>query len=324
MESAYVLANRELEEIRNTNKGLLDMRHGEVMDKDSRLADIEAELMKQGSRLLKCVLNKCNDFEEIKSSIQKLQKDKAKLLKNNGFSEDYLDDICSCKKCRDTGFVEGLRCDCLKALVKKYLCANSNIAEYMRQDRFENFDMSLFAQQDDENGKALKVMKIICDKALDFAENFDKTHDNFLIMGNAGTGKTFISSCIANHALDRGKPDYYQTAFRLFEIFENAKFNRDEDASDIVRYVYDVDLLIIDDLGTEFSTQFTSAVLFDIVNTRILSGKSTVISSNLGFDEMSNIYSQRVVSRFMGDYKLFQTVGKDLRAVKRMKNKRGN
>ncbi len=324
MESAYVLANRELEEIRNTNKGLLDMRHGEVMAKAPHLADIETELMKQGSRLLKCVLNKCEDFEEIKSSIQKLQKDKAKLLKNNGFSEDYLDDIYSCKECRDTGFVEGLRCDCLKALVKKHLCANSNIADYMRNDRFENFDMSLFAQQDDENGKALKVMKIICDKALDFAENFDKTHDNFLIMGNAGTGKTFISSCIANHALDRGKPVYYQTAFRLFEIFEDAKFNRDEDASDIVKYVYDVDLLIIDDLGTEFSTQFTSAVLFDIVNTRILSGKSTVISSNLGFDEMSNIYSQRVVSRFMGDYKLFQTAGKDLRAVKRMKNKRGN
>lgn len=323
MESAYALANRELEEIRNTNKGLLDMHHSEVILKAPHLADIETELMKQGSRLLKCVLNKCEDFEEIKSSIQKLQKDKIKLLKDNGFPEDYLEDIYSCNKCRDTGFVEGHRCDCLKALVKKHLCENSNIAEYMRHDRFENFDMSLFAQQDDEGGKALKVMKIICDKALDFAENFDRTHDNFLIMGNAGTGKTFISSCIANHALDRGKSVYYQTAFRLFEIFENAKFNRDEDASDIVKYVYDVDLLVIDDLGTEFSTQFTSAVLFDIVNTRILSGKSTVISSNLGFDEMSNIYSQRVVSRFMGDYKLFQTAGKDLRAVMRMKNKRG-
>ena len=100
-------------------------------------------------------------------------------------------------------------------------------------------------------------------------------------LSGLNAGKTFVSSCIANRALERGKTVYYQTAFKLFEIFESSKFNREDDeAPGIVKYVYDVDLLIIDDLGTEFVTQFTSAALFDIINTRITSGKSTIISTS--------------------------------------------
>ncbi len=322
MESAYILANRELEEIRSKNRELQSVRHAEVLLKAPRITEIEGELMKQGSRLLGSVLNKAEDFDDIKSKIQSLQKQKAKLLSDIDFPEDYLDDIYSCKECRDTGFVEGRRCACLKTLIAKHIGANANLTESMRGQTFESFDMSLFANQGEESSKTLKVMQIICDKALEFAESFDKTGDNFLIMGNAGTGKTFISSCIANRALERGKTVYYQTAFRLFEFFENAKFNKgDEDAAETVKYVYDVDLLIIDDLGTEFQTQFTSAALFDIINSRIISGKSTIISSNLGFEELSNLYSQRVVSRFMGDYKIFQTLGKDLRTIKRVATK---
>ena len=114
MESAYTLANRELEEIRKKNKELEAVHHSEVMLKNSKLAEIESELMKQGTRLLKCVLNRNEDFEDIKKTIQNLQKQKAKLIVDCGFSEDYLDDIYSCNQCRDTGFIDGHRCDCLK------------------------------------------------------------------------------------------------------------------------------------------------------------------------------------------------------------------
>ncbi len=315
MESAYTLANRELEEIRIKNKEKQDIRHGEVLLKDPKLSEIEGNLMKQGTRLLGCVLNRGEDFEDIKASIQDLQKQKAEVLKKNGFSEDYLDDIYTCPKCRDTGFVDGRRCECLKKLITKHIGENSNLTEYMREQVFDKFDFSLFANQG-EGGTTLKVMQKLCDKAIDFAEGFDKTHENFLIMGNAGTGKTFITSCIGNRALERGKTVYYQTAFRLFEIFENARFQKgDEDASELVKYIYDVDLLIIDDLGTEFTTQFTLTALFDIINSRIISNKSTVISTNLGFEELSDIYSQRITSRFVGHYQLMQTVGKDLREV---------
>ena len=267
MESAYTLANRELEEIRKKNKELEAVHHSEVMLKNPKLAEIEGELMKQGTRLLKCVLNRNDDFEDIKKTIQNLQKQKTQLIVDCGFPEDYLDDIYSCNMCRDTGFVEGHRCDCLKNLIVKNIGANSNLTEHMRKQTFENFDLSLFANQGDEKGLTLKCMQIACDKAMQFAESFDELGDNFLIMGNAGTGKTYITSCIGNRALERGKTVYYQTAFKLAEILENNKFNKGEDdASDIVKYIYDVDLLIIDDLGTEFTTQFTLAAFFDIIN----------------------------------------------------------
>ena len=324
MESAYALASRELENIRMENQAEQARRHSEICAKIPKFSEVEAELMKNGTRLLGCILNKNESFEDVKSSIKALQQKKAELLVANGFSEDFADDIYSCEICRDTGFVEGKRCVCLKNLIKKHIGANSNLTEFMRGQTFEKFDMSLFANQGEGTDKVLKIMQIVCDTAYSFAENFDKNHENLLIMGNAGTGKTFVSSCIANHALERGKSVYYQTAFKLFQLFEDAKFGKgdESEAAEIVRYVYDVDLLIIDDLGTEFLTQYTTAALFDIINSRITSGKSTVISTNLAFEELSNMYSQRMTSRFRGEYKIIQTLGKDIREIIHQRDKK--
>ena len=323
MESAYTLANRELEQIRTKNKAIQASRHSEVLLIAPQLADIENKLMSCGTGLLKCVLNKCVDFEKIKQDIQALQKEKADLLKQFNFSEDYLDDIYTCPLCRDTGFVEGKRCSCLKQLILKHISENSNLTEFMRKQTFENFDFSLFANQGDASEQTLKIMRVACDKAIAFADNFDTTHENLLLLGNAGTGKTYLSSCIANRALERGKTVYYQTAYTLFDIFEKVKFSKSdsEDLTEITKYVYDVDLLVIDDLGTEFATQFTLAVFFDIINHRLTTGKSTIISSNLEFESLSDIYSQRITSRFIGDYTIIQTLGKDLRAVIKSKNR---
>ncbi len=322
MESAYVLANRELEEIRVNNQAEQSRRHMEVCTKIPQFAALETELMKNGTRLLSCVLDKNCNFEEVKTSIRELQKKKAELLVKNGFDERYLDDIYTCEMCRDTGFVEGKRCVCLKNLISKNIGKNSNLTEFMRECTFENFDMSLFVNQGENSQKVLKVMQMVCNNAMTFAETFDVSHENILLMGNAGTGKTFVSSCIANRALERGKTVFYQTAFKLFETFESAKFKREDDeAPDIVKYVYDVDLLIIDDLGTEFVTQFTAASLFDIINTRIISGKSTIISTNLDFDTLTEMYSSRIASRFIGEYKILQTLGNDIRKIKRTRDK---
>lgn len=323
MESAYVLANRELEEIKAANKEEEASRRTNAISKAPRIAEIDAELIKCGTQLLECVLKKRSNFEEIKSCIRRLQSEKISVLEKNGFSADYLDDIYSCKSCRDTGFVDGKRCSCLKSLILKHIGANSNLAEHMKNQTFENFDFSLFANQKDDTAKVLKVAKIICDTALAFANTFDETHKNLLLTGSAGTGKTYISSCIANRALERGKTVYYQTAYKFFELFEKDKFSRadDDDSSETIKYIYDVDLLIIDDLGTEFVTQFTSAAFFDVINSRIISGKSTIISTNLDFEGLSKTYSQRIASRFIGDYTLLQTIGSDLRAILKAKNK---
>ena len=300
MKSAYALAMEELNLRQEKNKAEMEMRHGEVLIKVPEMAKVEAELTKEGTKLLRAVLDGGRDFDKIKSEIQSLQEKKKRLLNENGFGEDYLNDICSCEKCRDTGFVDGLRCDCHKILINKYIAKNSNLSELMRKQTFENFDMGLF----DGDEKVERVMKKACLDALEFSNNFDEEKSSLLIMGAAGTGKTFLSSCIANRALERGKTVYYVSAFQIFDMFEKIHFEK---------YINDADLLIIDDLGTEFVTQFTAAALFNLVNSRLIEEKSTVISTNLGKGELADLYSQRIASRLTGEYKVILTLGKDLR-----------
>ena len=311
MESCYSLALGELEEIKRKNKSKEELRRKEVISKLPEIQNIEKELMKGGTALLQCVLDKKNNFETIKENIRALQKKKLALLKSGGFPEDYLDEIYSCEKCHDTGFINGKRCSCHKMLILKYMSKNSNLTDYMLEQKFENFDFRLF--NDSQNPQALKIMQKLCEKALCFAEDFDKTGDSILLMGNAGTGKTFVSSCIANRALERGKSVYYQTAYRLFEMFEEAKFQGNTENADALKYVFDVDLLIIDDLGTEFISQYTCATFFNIINTRLNEKKSTVISTNLSFEGIDEIYSSRTTSRLVGEYTVLHTAGEDLR-----------
>lgn len=317
MESAYTLALSELEEKRAENRKIQQYRRNEVLLKVPEIAEIETDLMKAGTALLRTVLDKSESFDTVKSRIEALQAKKALLLKNNGFSEDYLDDIFACSDCRDTGFKNGHRCSCLKALISKYVGSNANLTEYMKNQTFENFDFSLFSDAVSVGASVsvLKIMRRACEICLDFAENFDKTKANLIISGNAGTGKTYLSSCIANRALLRGKTVYYTGAYKLFELMEGIKFGKETEDSALstAKYIYNADLLIIDDLGTEFITQFTGAVFFDIINSRLVSGKSTIISTNLDLQGITQLYSQRISSRIMGDFKAITLMGEDLR-----------
>lgn len=319
MESCYTLALKELERIRLENRNIGAARHKEVEAKIPEIKDIEENLMRNGTSLLKCVLNKNNNFEQIKANIKALQKRKQELLEKNGYPKDYLDDVVSCESCNDSGFTDdGKRCKCHKMLILKFMSENSNLTEHMLRQNFESFNLSLFKGQSEKTpGDVLKVMTKLCEKAMKFSEEFEKTGENLLIQGNAGTGKTFLASCIANRALERGKSVYYQSAYRLFEMFENAKFNHSTEESEALQYVYDVDLLIIDDIGTEFITQYTAATFFNILNTRINAGKSTIITTNLSLENIDGIYSTRVTSRLIGDYTILPTIGKDIRHIKK-------
>lgn len=321
MESCYTLALKELERIRLENRNTGVARHKEVEAKIPEIKDIEENLTKSGTALLKCILNKGTNFEQIKTNIKAMQKRKQELLEKGGYPKDYLEDIVNCTSCNDSGFTDdGKRCSCHKALILKFMGENSNLTEHMFKQNFESFDLSIYKGQSEKTpGDVLKVMTKLCDKAMKFSDEFEKTGENLLITGNAGTGKTFISSCIANRALERGKSVYYQSAYKLFEMFENAKFHNSDDDNEALKYVYDVDLLIIDDIGTEFITQYTATTFFNILNSRIISNKSTIITTNLTLENIDEIYSARVTSRLIGDYTVLPTVGKDIRYLKKNK-----
>ncbi len=320
MENPYVLATREMAQRRERNRAEAERRKEEVRERAPELAKLEMRMAAQGKRLLRCVLDKNSDFESVKKEIQNLQEQKAKLLRGLGLPADWLEEISDCPVCGDTGFdKDGHRCACLKQLVMKYIGENSNISERMREQTFEHFDFSLFASQAEVEGVSpLKVMRNSCRAAMEFAESFETTGENLLIMGGAGTGKTFLCSCIANRVLERGKTVYYQTSYKLFTLLERIRFGREDSAETaaVSEYIYHADLLIIDDLGTEFVSQFTVAALFDLLNSRLADKKSTVISTNLSFSDIERMYAQRTVSRLLGEYRTLNIVGRDLRLSK--------
>lgn len=324
MESAYSLANAELKRIREKNIEIKRMREDEVRAKAPEFAQIEATLARCGAELVKSVLNGGASIDKIKDTALSAQHKKQEILKKLSLPSDYLDDIYSCEKCYDTGFDEaGRRCDCLMALVSKYIGKNSNITDIMKGQTFDRFDFELYADQPEENGRSVfDIAKKAREKAEKFADTFDETGANLYIYGAAGTGKTFLSSCIANRALDRGLGVYYASAFGLLDMLERIKFGKyteDELASaeNAENYAYNVDLLIIDDVGTEFVTAYSAAALFNIINTRLTKGKSTVISSNFGPAKIDEIYGTRMASRITGEFELIPFIGKDLRRIKK-------
>ena len=323
MESSYTLAMRELTRIREENRRIQDARLFEIRKAYPAYAEIETALRQQGSALARRILEGKPDISDIRSAIASLQKKKAELLAQAGYPADYLDDIYTCPDCRDTGFDDkGDRCHCLKQLAAQFAGENSNLTEYMKEQTFDKADYTLFAKQPEENGKQpLAYIKKAYEKGRRFAETFDETHANLLFMGNAGTGKTYLSSCIANFALARQKTVYYQTAFALFDMLEKLKFGRlsgdeQEQAETVSRYIYDADLLILDDLGTEFISAYSTAALFDLVNIRQIRGKSTILSTNLNFQALEQLYSRRLLSRIVGNYEILPFIGQDLRMRK--------
>lgn len=330
MESAYSLANTALANLRQKNTEELRRRENEVRLAAPEYAEIEARLSAGGLALAKCVLNGTSDISAIRRHIEAAQADKAEILKKLNLPKDYLDEIYSCEKCRDTGFDDdGRRCECLKNMISKYVGINSNLTEVMRNESFKNFDFTLFSNQPDIKGcSMLKYMEKTYKRAEVFAETFDKTNANLYLYGSAGTGKTYLSSCIANRALERGLTVYYQSAFQLLDVMEKLKFGRLEEnevaaAEYAAKYAYTVDLLIIDDVGTEFVSMYSSAALFDIINSRLMSGKSTVISSNLNPERIDEVYGTRMASRIVGAFDPVHVLGADLRKLK-LKQKKSN
>lgn len=324
MESAYSLANAEIKKIRRENSETLSKREDEVREKAPEFAMVEAQLKKGGLAIARGVLEGVNNVEIARKCIEEAQAKRAEILEKLHLPKDYLDEIYTCKKCRDTGFDEdGRRCECLKKMISKYIGINSNLTEAMREQTFDNFDMSLFENQEDVKGASvLDIAKSAYKKAVVFSETFEVTNANLYLYGSAGTGKTYVSSCIANRALERGFTVYYQSSFKLLDMLEKLKFGRYEDdereqAEYTERYLYDVDLLIIDDVGTEFVTAYSSAALFDIINSRIVDRKSMVISSNLGPVKMSDVYGTRLASRITGSFDVVNFIGKDLRRIKK-------
>lgn len=316
-----------LAERKNNNSAEQGRRRAEVFARIPAVSEIEAEITGLMAGIAAAALNKCSDAGEyvaqVKEKCEALLERRSELLKAGGYPEDYTDEIFDCPLCRDSGYVLGKPCSCLKALYQTEATRELSQMLNISGQCFESFDLSYYDDIYDPawGGSPKAMMSYAFNICRDYAADFKPSSVNLLFRGGTGLGKTFLAASIAKVVSEKGFSVVYDTAVSVMEAFELQKFDRGgegaaEIASRIRRYM-DCELLILDDLGTEMTTSFTQSALYTLVNGRLISGGKTIITTNLSEDELRRRYTPQIVSRLEGEYIALNFTGRDIRAIKR-------
>ena len=248
------------------------------------------------------------------SSVKEAEDAIIRLLKENGYPEDYLEMHFKCSKCNDTGFIGGVKCDCFREAEIKLLYDKSNLSSVLDAENFDTFDLEKYSDDPVFGAGGIsprEYAKDALEKSDEFLDNIGNANNDLLICGRTGVGKSFLSHCIAKEALGRGHSVMYFSAGELFDELADAYFGRKE--SSAPETAEECDVLIIDDLGTELANSFVNSRLFSIINSRMLKCRSTVISTNLSLKELQDTYSERIFSRIASKFVMIKLVGNDLR-----------
>lgn len=302
-------------------------RQNKIYAKIPQIKEIDDELSQTGVKLVRqmMVSSGSSSLEAFRAHCDELNRTKKMLLVENNFPADYLESQYECQACKDTGFVGNVPCSCFKQALIDIAYEQSNLKHILDKENFNLFSLKYYSQQ--PNPKTgispydnMFKIKQIC---VGLIEKFDTEKENLLLTGQTGLGKTFLCNCIAKELLDSGYTVLYFTAPQLFKLFEESRFHREDmldESKDILNTLFNVDLLIIDDLGTESISTITISDLFNVVNSRYLNQTSTIISTNLTFGQLQERYSERVVSRIIGQYTLLKFFGEDIRKLKKYRS----
>ena len=322
---------KEYEKKRIKSELDLERRKKDLYKLIPELEKIETEINFCALSNAKNILNN-STFESSANKLAILKERKKELLEKNHISESYLKPNYDCRICNDTGYFldksyRSQMCNCLKQRILDISYNKSNMSN-LKKENFIAFNENIFSDEVDfakykVNISPRKNMSNIKQKCLEFINNFDNPNSkNLLFTGNTGLGKTFMTNCIANELLKKGKSVLYQTAPVLLETVIDNKMNKYKNSSQDLFYknVLEADLLIIDDLGTECLNSMKLSELFTILNTRLLNLNSkvtkTLISTNLSIDNIFKIYEERIGSRIAGYYDIYYFFGEDLRFKK--------
>lgn len=282
------------------------------------IAEIDRVLSETGLRIFSAALSGEGDIErkvaELKKANDELLAARRELLVSYGYPADYSDLKFECDRCRDTGYIDGKMCSCMRRDLIMAGYESSGIGKLIAKQNFENFDLSYY------RGTEREQMERVFATVRNYAETFREAGGrNLLFIGMTGLGKTHLSSACAKAVIDRGFDVVYESAQNIFSDFEYERFNRgyntDARNEKTARY-FETDLLIIDDLGTEVTNQFTTACLYNIVNTRMCAGKGMIINTNLKKEELVAKYQDRITSRLFGEFEICLFMGKDIRSQK--------
>ncbi|MFQ9933255.1 MAG: ATP-binding protein [Lachnospiraceae bacterium] len=322
--SEYNLIMREYEERRYKAKHDLDRRVKEIYEKIPRIKEIQDEISTAAVESMKSRLygmNRENGLEgqELHNKIEALVEEKETLMKEHGYSPQYLKPRYVCEICKDTGYVGNEKCRCLRSRMTELLYLRSNLKEVLEKENFDTFNIDLYSESfvDKVMGvSAYDNIKEVLKRCRAFTYDFPERFENLFIYGDTGVGKTFLTNCIAKEIMDKSYSVIYVSAIRMFEILSDRQFGKGEsDGKESREDFRDCDLLIIDDLGTELVNTFTSSSLFNCINERLLMRKPVIISTNLSINNVKSIYSERIFSRIASNYTMLKVFGEDLRIV---------
>ncbi len=309
-----------LAERRSSAQRIREQRHDEIIKKIPEIASYEAQLANSGLAVIKA-FGMGEDAEKYIDELSRInlaiQNYISELLEKNGYPRGYLDTPYHCRKCEDTGFVDGYFCECRKTLLNEIAKKELSAVSPSENCKFDNFDISFYPQNVDEQlgTSPRKRMSEIFEYCKNYADDFDLNSSSLFFHGATGLGKTHLSLAIANVVSEKGYNIIYDSAQNIFSSLEREKFGG-IGAGKREKEILDCDLLIIDDLGSEFSTQFTVAALYNIINSRINTSKPVIISTNFSEKELEAKYTQRVTSRIIGNYVSILFIGKDIRQIK--------
>lgn len=315
----YRLVREAFEKKRADAENAAQMRAQQVYELHPDIFAVDVKLSRTGLDVMQCITSGADvaiGIEKLRVKNEELQALRKELLLKYGYAQDYLNTKYECGICNDTGF-DGLKmCKCMRHALTLAGIESSGIGALYKTQRFDNFDMSFY----NTSPEISKRMSGILSACINYAENFsDDNNESLLLVGATGLGKTHLTTSMAYVIIDKGYDVVYDSAQNIFAAYEAKRFDRNMSV-DTDKFL-NCDLLILDDLGTEMSNAFTVSCLYNIINTRLVAGKATIINTNLSLAEINKRYTDRIGSRIMGEYNIHQFLGNDIRMQKRMRGK---
>lgn len=313
IEKALKLKQDRLNEAKAENENL----YKRLCSSNPRLVEIDSGLSYLGGQLVATALSgDKKKLDLIKQELEALKKEKAHITSE---IEPWLKNF-DCEKCEDTGYSDGKICECVlhtaRKIVYDKLCEEYPLENYT----FNNFNLAYYPDAKTDDGfSPKKVMTTTLKMCKEFVSAFP-SGKNMLFLGSCGLGKTHLSLAVAGEVINKGYNVIYASTQNLVNAISRENFDR-SGSTEKIDSVLECDLLILDDLGTEFSTQLSTSIIYNIVNTRLLKNRSTIISTNLELEEIEKVYDSRIVSRIVGGYQMRKFIGDDIRQIKALKGK---
>lgn len=278
---------------------------------DQKYNEINSALASMGAKVaITALAGDKETLNDLYKKITALQKERDEIVAAAGIKAVSFD----CQRCRDTGYVSGKICDCVKQIAKGFAAGILSESLPLNSCRFEDFDLNYYPERSGSSSPK-KRMTAILKLCKEYVINFDpQKSESLLFVGDTGLGKTHLSLSIVNELIKKDYDVLYGSAYNLFSKMENEHFNLRID--DTYNYAINCDLLVIDDLGSEFVSPYIQTLLYNIVNTRLLASKPTIINTNLEVEEIESKYTPRVSSRLFGHYTSKLFIGDDIRQIK--------